>query len=151
MKVFDTLADLAPCVGQHVATSDWFAVTQPQIDLFAQATGDHQWIHTDVARAASGPFGGTIAHGFLTLSLLPRLMESALAITHSSMGINMGLNKVRFTSPVPAGSFLRAQMRLVSFDWIDQGGCQMAWGVTLERQGQEKPVCVAEVLVRRYP
>lgn len=151
MKVFDTLADLAPCVGQHVATSDWFAVTQPQIDLFAQATGDHQWIHTDVARAASGPFGGTIAHGFLTLSLLPRLMESALTITHSSMGINMGLNKVRFTSPVPAGSFLRAQMRLVSFDWIDQGGCQMAWGVTLERQGQEKPVCVAEVLVRRYP
>ncbi|MGB4061464.1 MAG: MaoC family dehydratase [Burkholderiaceae bacterium] len=151
MKVFDTLADLAPCVGQHVATSDWFAVTQPQIDLFAQATGDHQWIHTDVARAASGPFGGTIAHGFLTLSLLPRLMESALAITHSSMGINMGLNKVRFTSPVPAGSLLRAQMRLVSFDWIDQGGCQMAWGVTLERQGQEKPVCVAEVLVRRYP
>ncbi len=151
MKVFDTLADLAPCVGQHVATSDWFAVTQPQIDLFAQATGDHQWIHTDVARAASGPFGGTIAHGFLTLSLLPRLMESALAITHSSMGINMGLNKVRFTSPVPAGSLLRAQMRLVSFDWIDQGGCQMAWGVTLERQGQEKPVCVAEALVRRYP
>ena len=151
MKVFDTLADLAPCVGQHVATSDWFAVTQPQIDLFAQATGDHQWIHTDVARAASGPFGGTIAHGFLTLSLLPRLMESALTITHSSMGINMGLNKVRFTSPVPAGSLLRAQMRLVSFDWIDQGGCQMAWGVTLERQGQEKPVCVAEVLVRRYP
>lgn len=151
MKVFDTLADLAPCVGQHLATSDWFAVTQPQIDLFAQATGDHQWIHTDVARAASGPFGGTIAHGFLTLSLLPRLMESALTITHSSMGINMGLNKVRFTSPVPAGSFLRAQMRLVSFDWIDQGGCQMAWGVTLERQGQEKPVCVAEVLVRRYP
>ena len=151
MKVFDTLADLAPCVGQHVATSDWFAVTQPQIDLFAQATGDHQWIHTDVARAASGPFGGTIAHGFLTLSLLPRLMESALTITHSSMGINIGLNKVRFTSPVPAGSFLRAQMRLVSFDWIDQGGCQMAWGVTLERQGQEKPVCVAEVLVRRYP
>jgi len=151
LKVFDTLADLAPCVGQHVATSDWVAVTQPQIDLFAQATGDHQWIHTDVARAASGPFGGTIAHGFLTLSLLPRLMESALTITHSSMGINMGLNKVRFMSPVPAGSFLRAQMRLVSFDWIDQGGCQMAWGVTLERQGQEKPVCVAEVLVRRYP
>jgi acyl dehydratase len=151
LKVFDTLADLAPCVGQHVATSDWFAVTQPQIDLFAQATGDHQWIHTDVARAASGPFGGTIAHGFLTLSLLPRLMESALTITHSSMGINMGLNKVRFMSPVLAGSLLRAQMRLVSFDWIDQGGCQMAWGVTLERQGQEKPVCVAEVLVRRYP
>ncbi|MEY2682995.1 MAG: hypothetical protein RJA09_139 [Pseudomonadota bacterium] len=151
MKTFDTLADLAPCVGQHVATSDWFAVTQPQIDMFAQATGDHQWIHTDVARAAAGPFGGTIAHGFLTLSLLPRLMESALTITHSSMGINMGLNKVRFTSPVPAGSFLRAQMRLVSFDWIEKGGCQMAWGVTLERQGQDKPVCVAEVLVRRYP
>ena len=151
MKVFDTLADLASCVGEHVATSDWLAVTQPQIDLFAQATGDHQWIHTDVARATEGPFGTTIAHGFLTLSLLPQLMESAVTITHSSMGINMGVNKVRFTSPVPAGSLLRAQMRLTSFDWIDQGGCQMAWGVTIERQGQDKPVCVAEVLVRRYP
>lgn len=151
MKVFDTLADLVPCVGEHVATSDWFAVTQAQIDLFAQATGDHQWIHTDVARATEGPFGTTIAHGFLTLSLLPQLMESAVTITHSSMGINKGVNKVRFTSPVPAGSLLRAQMRLTSFDWIDQGGCQMAWGVTIERQGQDKPVCVAEVLVRRYP
>lgn len=151
MKVFDTLADLAPCVGQDVATGEWSAVTQAQIDLFAQATGDHQWIHTDVTRAASGPFGGTIAHGFLTLSLVPRLMESALTITQSRMGINMGVNKVRFTSPVPAGSLLRAHMRLVSLDWVDQGGCQMAWGVTIERQGQEKPVCVAEVLVRRYP
>lgn len=151
MRVFDTLADLVPCVGQHVATSDWFAVTQAQIQLFAEATGDHQWIHTDVERAAGGPFGGTIAHGFLTLSLLPQLMESALSITHSSMGVNVGLNKVRFTAPVPAGSQLRAQMRLVSLDWVDQGGCQMVWAVTIERQGQDKPVCVAETVVRRYP
>ena len=151
LKVFDSLADLQPLVGQQVATSDWVAVTQAHIDLFAEATGDHQWIHTDAVRAAQGPFGGTIAHGVLTLSLLPRLMESAICVTHSSMGVNMGLNKVRFTSPVPAGSLLRAQMKLVSFDWLDQGGCQMAWGVTIERQGQDKPVCVAEALVRRYP
>jgi acyl dehydratase len=151
LMVFDRLEDLAPWVGQHVATSEWVAVTQTQIDGFAQATGDHQWIHTDPARAAEGPFGTTIAHGFLTLSLLPRLMESAVVITHSAMGINVGVNKVRFTSPVPVESLLRAHMRLVSLVWVDQGGCQMVWDVTVERQGQGKPVCVAEVVVRRYP
>lgn len=151
VRIFETLADLEVCVGEQVAISDWLTVTQQQIDLFAQATGDHQWIHTDVARAQQGPFGTTIAHGFLTLSLLPHMMESAVHITHSSMGVNMGLNKVRFTSPVPVGSQLRAQLRLVSFDWIDGGGCQTAWGVTVERRGQEKPVCVAEILARRYP
>jgi acyl dehydratase len=151
LRVFDRLEDLFPCLGQHVATSDWVAITQPQIDLFAEATGDHQWIHTDPARAAQGPFGAPIAHGFLTLSLLPRLMESAVTITHSSMGVNVGVNKVRFTSPVPVNSLLRAQMHLVSLVWVEQGGCQMVWGVTVERQGQEKPVCVAEVVVRRYP
>jgi acyl dehydratase len=145
------LEDLFPCLGQHVATSDWVAITQPQIDLFAEATGDHQWIHTDPARAAQGPFGAPIAHGFLTLSLLPRMMESAVTITHSSMGVNVGVNKVRFTSPVPVNSLLRAQMHLVSLAWVDQGGCQMVWGVTIERQGQQKPVCVAEAVVRRYP
>ena len=151
VRTFETLADLKACVGEQVASSEWLTVTQQQIDLFAQATGDHQWIHTDVARAEKGPFGTTIAHGFLTLSLLPQMMESAVHITQSSMGVNMGLNKVRFTSPVPVGSQLRAQLRLVSFDWIDGGGCQTAWGVTVERLGQEKPVCVAEILARRYP
>ena len=151
VRTFDTLADLASCVGETVATSEWLTVTQQHIDLFAMATGDHQWIHTDVARAASGPFGTTIAHGFLTLSLLPQMMESAVHITHSSMGVNLGLNKVRFTSPVPVDSCLRAHLRLLSLDWIEQGGCQMAWGVTVERQGQDKPVCVAEILARRYP
>jgi acyl dehydratase len=151
LRVFDRLEDLVPCVGQHVATSDWVAVTQAQIDGFAQATGDHQWIHTDPARAAEGPFGTTIAHGFLTLSLLPRLMESAVVITHSAMGINVGVNKVRFTSPVPVESLLRAHMRLASLVWVDPGVGQMVWDVTVERQGQVKPVCVAEVVVRRYP
>jgi acyl dehydratase len=151
VRTFETLADLKACVGEQVASSEWLTVTQQQIDMFAQATGDHQWIHTDVVRAEKGPFGTTIAHGFLTLSLLPQMMESAVHITHSSMGVNMGLNKVRFTSPVPVGSQLRAQLRLVSFDWIDGGGCQTAWGVTVERQGQDKPVCVAEILARRYP
>ena len=151
MRTFETLADLKACVGEQVAVSEWLTVTQQQIDLFAQATGDHQWIHTDVARAGKGPFGTTIAHGFLTLSLLPQMMDSAVHITHCSMGVNLGLNKVRFTSPVPVGSQLRAQLRLVSFDWIDGGGCQTVWGVTVERLGQGKPVCVAEILTRRYP
>lgn len=151
MRIFDSLADLEPCVGEQVATSEWVRVEQEQINLFAQATGDHQWIHTDVERAKTGPFGGTIAHGFLTLSLLPRLMDSAVCVTQSSMGVNAGLNKVRFTSPVPAGSLLRAHVSLVSFEWLEGGGCQTAWGVTVERQGQEKPVCVAEILTRRYP
>ncbi len=151
MRVFDTLTDLAACVGQEVATSDWLTVTQEQINLFAQATGDHQWIHTDVERAQAGPFGTPIAHGFLTLSLLPQMMESAVQVKQSGMGVNQGLNKVRFTSPVPVGSRLRARLRLESVHWLDGGGCQMVWGVTVERHGQTKPVCVAEILARRYP
>src|SRR5687767_12066837 len=102
-RSFETLAELARCVGQEVAVSDWLAITQEQVNLFAQATGDHQWIHVDVERAKAGPFGAPIAHGFLTLSLLPRLVESALEVRGSRMGVNYGLNKVRFTAPVPVG------------------------------------------------
>ena len=151
MKIFKTLSDLAACVGQEVAVSDWITITQQQVDLFADATGDHQWIHVDPAKAAAGPFGGAIAHGFLTLSLLPRFFESSFEVAASRMGVNYGLNKVRFMAPVPVGSRLRARMKLLSAEPIDGSGMQMAWEVTVEREGAKKPVCVAESLVRRYP
>ena len=151
MKTFQTLADLAACVGQDVATSDWLTITQQQVNLFAEATGDHQWIHVDPEKAAAGPFGGPIAHGFLTLSLLPKFFESSLHIVGSRMGVNYGLNKVRFTAPVPVGSRLRARMKLLASESIPSDGVQMTWEVTVEREGSAKPVCVAESLVRRYP
>jgi acyl dehydratase len=151
MKIFASLQDVASSVGQDVAVSDWVVVTQEQINLFAQATGDHQWIHTDADKAQSGPFGSTIAHGFLTLSLLPQFFESAFDIQGSRMGINYGLNKVRFTAPVPVGSRLRAHMHLLACEAIDNQGVQMTWKVSVEREGSDKPVCVAESLVRRYP
>lgn len=151
MKTFETLADLAACVGQEVAVSDWLTITQEQVNQFAQATGDHQWIHVDVARAQQGPFGAPIAHGFLTLSLLPVFFESALTVRQSALGVNYGLNKVRFTAPVPVGSRLRARMTLLTAQPIEGDGVQMTWGVAVEREGVDKPVCVAESLVRRYP
>ena len=151
MKIFETIAELADCIGQEVAVSDWITITQQQVNLFADATGDHQWIHVDPERAAAGPFGGPIAHGFLTLSLIPKFFESSFDIKGSRMGVNYGLNKVRFTAPVPVGSRLRARMKLLSTQPIDKDGMQMAWEVTVEREGSERPVCVAESLVRRYP
>ena len=151
MKTFQTLAELAACTGQEVAVSDWITITQQQVNLFAEATGDHQWIHVDVEKATAGPFGGPIAHGFLTLSLLPRFFESSFDITGSRMGVNYGLNKVRFTAPVPVGSRLRARMKLLVTEAIAGDGMQMTWEVTVEREGSAKPVCVAESLVRRYP
>ena len=151
MKTFQTIADLTACVGQEVAVSDWLTITQQQIHLFADATGDHQWIHVDPEKAAKGPFGGPIAHGFLTLSLIPKFFESSFDIIGSRMGVNYGLNKVRFTSPVPVGSRLRARMKLLATQPIDNDGVQMTWEVTVERGGYDKPVCIAESLVRRYP
>ena len=151
MKIFGNLSDLRALVGQEVALSDWITVTQEQVNQFAQATGDHQWIHVDVERAKAGPFGAPIAHGFLTLSLIPKLFESAMEIRNTGMGVNYGLNKVRFTAPVPVGSRLRGRMKLLACEPIDNNGMQMAWQVTVERQGSEKPVCIAETLARRYP
>jgi acyl dehydratase len=151
MKTFETLADLAACVGQDVGFSDWVTITQEQVNLFAQATGDHQWIHVDVERARQGPFGAPVAHGFLTLSLLPVFFESAMTVRRSAMGVNYGLNKVRFTAPVPVGSRLRAHLKLLSVEPIAGNGLQMCWAVSVEREGSDKPVCVAESLVRRYP
>jgi acyl dehydratase len=151
MKTFQTLSELAACTGQEVAVSDWITITQQQVNLFADATGDHQWIHVDPEKARAGPFGGPIAHGFLTLSLLPRFFESSFEITGSRMGVNYGLNKVRFTAPVPVGSRLRARMKLLAAEPIEHGGSQMIWEVTVEREGLAKPVCIAESIVRRYP
>ena len=151
MRTFENLSELRALVGREVAVSDWITVTQEQVNLFAQATGDHQWIHVDVERARAGPFGAPIAHGFLTLSLIPKLFESAMEIRSSGMGVNYGLNKVRFTSPVPVGSRLRGRMKLLACEPIDNNGMQMSWQVTVEREGADKPACVAETLARRYP
>ncbi len=151
MRVFHTLQDLAACVGQHVATSDWVTITQAQINQFAQATGDQQWIHVDVERATAGPFGAPIAHGFLTLSLIPVFLESALRVEQSGMVVNYGLNKVRFIAPVRVNSRLRAQFTLAQVDAVDKGGVQLTWDVTLDCEGAAKPVCAAQSLVRLYP
>ena len=151
MKTFQTLAELAACVGQDVAVSDWLTITQEQINQFAEATGDRQWIHIDPERAKAGPFGAPIAHGFLTLSLLPQFFASALHVTQTRMGVNYGLNKVRFMSPVPVGSALRASLFLVAAEPIDNNGMQMTWDVTIEREGITKPVCVAQSISRSYP
>ena len=151
MKTFQTIAELTACIGQVVAVSDWITITQQQVNLFADATGDHQWIHVDPEKAAAGPFSAPIAHGFLTLSLLPQFFESSFAIAGSRMGVNYGLNKVRFTAPVPVGSRLRARMKLLASEPIAKDGVQMTWEVTVEKEGSDKPVCVAESLVRRYP
>ena len=151
MKTFQNLSELAGCAGEEIGVSEWITVTQQQVNLFADATGDHQWIHVDTEKAAAGPFGGTIAHGYLTLSLLPKFFESSFEVIESRMGVNYGLNKVRFMAPVPVGSRLRAHMKLLAAQPIDNAGLQMTWQVTVEREGFAKPVCVAEALVRRYP
>lgn len=151
MKIFQTLSDLSACVGQEVAVSDWITVTQQHVNQFAEATGDHQWIHVDVEKAKAGPFGAPIAHGYLTLSMLPRFFETTLAIAESGMAVNYGLNKVRFMAPVPVGSRLRARMTLVSSDPVENNGLQLVWDVVVEKEGSAKPVCVAQTVVRRYP
>src|SRR5215831_4888350 len=146
-----SVEELRSLTGQEVAVSDWFEVMQDRINRFADATGDHQWIHIDVERAkAESPYGTTIAHGFLTLSLLSYLMSQAVQIKLPiRMGINYGLNKVRFPSAVPAGSKVRARAVLQSLEEI-AGGQQLVWNITVEREGGDKPCCVAEWLVRYY-
>lgn len=150
MREIHSLEELKSLIGQEVAVSDWVTVTQERINLFAEATGDLQWIHIDVERAKrESPFGAPIAHGFLTLSLLPMLMANAIHLSDVKMGVNYGLNKVRFTSPVPAGSRVRAKLKLLNVEDIT-GGAQMTWEVTIEREGSDKPACVAESISRRY-
>ena len=149
-RVFKSLDEFKAAVGEEIGKSDWHTIDQAQINAFADATGDHQWIHVDPERAKAGPFGAPIAHGFLTLSLLPRFFESALEIVESGMGVNYGLNRVRFMSPVPVGSRLRARMKLLSAEPIAGDGYQMTWETTVELEGATKPACVAESVVRRY-
>ena len=130
--------------------TDWLAVSQERIDAFADATEDHQWIHVERERAArESPYGTTVAHGFLTLSLLPYLLGQAIEIQGTRLGINYGLNRLRFTGPLPAGARVRARFRLAAVEDIDQG-VQMTWNVTVEREGEAKPVLVAEWLTRRH-
>ena len=151
MKIYENLGDLQPLVGEVIGTSEWLTLEQDRINRFADATGDHQWIHVDPVRAKDGPFGTPIAHGFLTLSLLPAFTHTAYKVKNSSAGVNYGLDKVRFPAPVPVGSLLRAHFKLVAFDPLDNGGAQLKLEMTVERQGGSKPVCVAESIIRRFP
>ncbi|MFJ4031368.1 MaoC family dehydratase [Streptomyces griseoluteus] len=146
-KVFPSPAALAAEVGTHVGTGAWITVEQERIDLFAEATGDDQWIHIDAERAAAGPFGATIAHGYLTLSLLPALVREVYRTEGVAMAVNYGLNRVRFISPVPVGSRIRASVDLVSADPVP-GGYQIVSRVTVEIEGSGKPACVAETVAR---
>ena len=142
--------DLAGRVGEEVAISPWIEITQERIDTFAKAIDDFQWIHIDVARAKGSPFGGTIAHGFLTLSLLSHLSERTFSFADRRMGVNYGINRVRFTSPVPAGARVRARFTLAAYEPLPDNGVQVTWKVIMEREGAEKPALVAEWLGRHY-
>ena len=137
-------------IGQEVGVSPWVEVTQERIDVFAKAIDDPQWIHVDPERAKHSPFGTTIAHGFLTLSLLSKFIESTFSFADRKMGVNYGLNRVRFTAPLPSGSRVRARFKLLQYEKIDGNGVQVTWEVTVEREGSDKPVLVAEWLGRSY-
>ncbi|MFK0292244.1 MaoC family dehydratase [Streptomyces sp. NPDC090442] len=146
-RVFGSVEELRAAVGEELGPSDWLEIDQRRIDLFADATGDHQWIHVDQEKAAAGPFGTTIAHGYLTLSLLLVLVPQLLRVDNVKMGINYGTNKVRFPAPVPVGSRLRARATVAEVAEVT-GGVQLTTVVTVEREGGEKPVCVAESVSR---
>ncbi len=146
---FDGIGDLETKVGNHLGYSEWHQVTQEQVNLFADATGDHQWIHVDVERAKGGPFGGPIAHGYLTLSMAPVLMEELVAVDGVAMGVNYGLNKLRFPAPVPVGSRVRLGAQLTNVEPIS-GGAQATYELTFETEGGTKPACVAEAVFRYY-
>ena len=150
MRIISRLGDLKSMVGEELAVSSWFTVDQSRINQFADATGDHQWIHVDPDRSAAGPFGATIAHGFLTLAMLPLFIQDALRFEDVRMSVNYGLNRVRFTSPVPVGSELRARFRLVGLEDVAGNGVQVTMEAVIERKGSDKPVCVAETISRRY-
>lgn len=148
MRTFESVADLAAATGETIGQSDWVTITQEDVNLFADATGDHQWIHVDPERAASGPFGKTIAHGYLTLSLLPRLHHEMYTVNGIKLAINYGLNKVRFPAPVPVGSKVRATSSLVGVEDVGGGAVQAIVSTTVEIDGAPKPACVAESIVR---
>jgi acyl dehydratase len=145
----DGIDGLKEKVGAHLGYSEWHEVTQEQVNLFADATGDHQWIHVDVERAKAGPFGGPIAHGYLTLSLAPTLLDEVIKVRGISMGVNYGLNKLRFPSPVPVGSKVRVGATLAGLEEF-AGGAQGTMDLVFEVEGKEKPVCVAQAVFRYY-
>jgi len=145
-----TIRSLESRVGQEVAVSPWMEITQERIDTFAKAIDDFQWIHVDRERAKKSPFGGTIAHGFLTLSILSHLSESTFSFADRRMGVNYGLNRVRFTSPVTSGSRVRARFTLAKFEPIEGNGVQVTWNTTVEIEGKDKPALVAEWIGRHY-
>jgi acyl dehydratase len=149
MTTFASISELTEAVGAHLGYSDWLEITQERIDAFAEATDDHQWIHVDPVLAASGPFGTTIAHGYLTLSLAVRFVAELFEVQGVSMGVNYGTNKVRFVSPVPVGSKLRAGAVVSGVEAIG-GGVQVTLDLTFEVDGSEKPACVAQVVYRMY-
>jgi acyl dehydratase len=145
-----TIAELPSLKGQELGTSDWLEVTQERVNTFAEATGDHQWIHVDVERAkAESPFGGPIAHGYLTLSLVVPMYSQVLQVSDATMGVNYGLNKVRFPAPVPVGSRIRLTATLDDVTEI-AGGLQLLIGAVIEREGGGKPVCIAQLVFRTY-
>jgi acyl dehydratase len=147
MRVFEGIAELAGAAGEELGVSDWIVVDQERIDLFAAATGDNQWIHVDVEKAATGPFGGTIAHGLLTLSLLPAFQHQIYRVDNVAMAVNYGLNKVRFPVPVPAGSKLRGRSRIVEVSQLE-GAVQVTVSTVIEIEGGDKPACIVESIVR---
>jgi len=149
MHVFTGVDDFHAAVGRRLGPSDWLPVDQDRIDRFAEATGDHQWIHVDPDRAKDGPFGATIAHGYLTLSLIPLFAAQTYRIENRRMGLNYGLNKVRFITPVRVGSRLRGITEVVQVDDVD-GGVQVVWRTTVEIEGEPRPACVAETVTRQY-
>ncbi|MGW7008566.1 MaoC family dehydratase [Streptomyces sp. NPDC054933] len=148
-RVFASVDELRAAVGEELGPTPWVEIDQKRIDLFAEATGDHQWIHVDPEKAAQGPFGTTIAHGYLTLSLIPSLMPELMRVEGVRMGVNYGVNKVRFPAPVPVGSQLRASALIAEVSEVSEG-VQLVTRITIERAGGEKPVCVAETVARFY-
>jgi len=148
-RIFTSADELKAAVGEQLGYSDWLEIDQRRIDLFAEATGDHQWIHVDPEKAAAGPFGTTIAHGYLTLSLLPLFGPQLIKVEGVTMGVNYGTDKVRFPAPVPVGSRLRATAKIAGVGEVT-GGVQVAIGFTVEREGGGKPVCAAESVSRYY-
>ncbi|WP_328667933.1 MaoC family dehydratase [Streptomyces sp. NBC_00328] len=148
-RTFATVDELRGAVGEQLGHTDWVEIEQKRIDLFAEATGDHQWIHVDPEKAATGPFGTTIAHGYLTLSLLPLFGPQLISVEGVKMGVNYGTNKVRFPAPVPVGSRLRATGTITAVDDVP-GGVQVSLAFTVEREGGDKPVCVAESVSRYH-
>ncbi|WP_103502251.1 MULTISPECIES: MaoC family dehydratase [Streptomyces] len=149
-RVLTSADGLRAALGEELGHSDWLEVDQRRVDLFAEATGDHQWIHTDPVRAADGPFGTTIAHGYLTLALIPVLTPQVLRVEGVAMAVNYGTQKVRFPAPVPVGSRVRATVRLTGVDDVSGGGTQVTAAVTIEREGGTKPVCAAETVTRYH-